>query len=244
MADVHRTAGLEDVSVAGERGKQKLLKLFRSHPVALDLQAVFRVAFVVHIIWRICKNQIHGLARQEALHISLCCGIAAEHAMVAEYPDIARESSWCLRQLRNRILVRQAFRNVLRLKQPLKLDALEANQVKVESLIVQRRQLDAQKLFVPSCAAGLATGASARLQVLPPYRACGPQELWHAPPGCHRRRQPKLDWSSQIRGSKPRCWPPVAGCAFGGCSPPESAVRSASALSGYQRSQQLPGLCS
>ena len=41
MADVHRGAMLNYAAIARERGEQELLKLFRRHAIAFDLQPVF-----------------------------------------------------------------------------------------------------------------------------------------------------------------------------------------------------------
>src|SRR5713101_1952562 len=47
MADVERRAQLGDVAVVGERRGQELLKLLCTHPVAVNLQPVLRIALVI-----------------------------------------------------------------------------------------------------------------------------------------------------------------------------------------------------
>ena len=78
MANVQRGAGFHDGSTRAESRLQELLELSIRHAVASDLQVLFGVARIVHVVGRIGKHKISGIASHQALDISLHRGVAAK----------------------------------------------------------------------------------------------------------------------------------------------------------------------
>ena len=78
-------------------------RLGSSSAVALDLQALFGVALVIDVIWRVGDDPIDGRSGQQSIYNEGSSGIAAEQSMVAEDPSVtdrARQS--CRRRLPRR----------------------------------------------------------------------------------------------------------------------------------------------
>jgi len=62
VANVKRTAWLDDGAVGGKRRLQKLPELGSVHPIPLDLETILRVALIVHVIRAVAKHKIDFLA--------------------------------------------------------------------------------------------------------------------------------------------------------------------------------------
>ena len=61
VAHVHRSARLRDGSAGAKRGFQELFELGLRHSITLNRQVIFRIAFVVYVVWRIDENKICGI---------------------------------------------------------------------------------------------------------------------------------------------------------------------------------------
>src|SRR5580704_4393477 len=64
VTNVQRCAGLDDAAIGSEHSIQELLELLRAHTVALDLQTVLRMSFVVDVVGRIGENQVGVFAAE------------------------------------------------------------------------------------------------------------------------------------------------------------------------------------
>ncbi len=95
------------------------------------------------------KRHVGELAAQHLLDISQHGGVAAQHAMLAADPEIARAADWIGRRLGRFIEVRRLV--VGAGQQPIDFGVVEAEQIEVECLLLQRRQLGRQHLVIPAC---------------------------------------------------------------------------------------------
>jgi hypothetical protein len=86
--------------------------------------------------------------------------------MVAQDPKVARPADWILRRLGNLVvgIVRSSLA-VSERQQPLELAGVETDQVEVEALVPEPRQLLRQQLLAPSCLQGELVGRRG-------YQAC------------------------------------------------------------------------
>jgi hypothetical protein len=71
-----------------KRRLQELLELSLSHPVALNLQVIFRIAFVVYVVRRIDENKIRGITSHQRGHVGAISRITDEQLVVPQNPEI------------------------------------------------------------------------------------------------------------------------------------------------------------
>jgi hypothetical protein len=86
-----------------------------------DLATGFGIAFVVHVVRRVCENQIRRVPSHEPFHIGAHRGITAED------PLVAGNCSRRLGKVRDLVFIRQTLGSILLFEQPLKLDVIEPN---------------------------------------------------------------------------------------------------------------------
>jgi hypothetical protein len=85
------------------------------------------------------------------LDVGQCRGVAAQQAMVAQDPEVARLADRVLWRLRNLVLSLIARRLAVgQRQQALQLRGVEANQVEVEALVAQPSQLFRQQRIIPA----------------------------------------------------------------------------------------------
>jgi hypothetical protein len=94
---------------------------------------------------------IRELPAEHPLDVGQERGVAAQQAMRAEDPEVARLADRILRRLRNLVLGLIARRlAVSQRQQPLQLRRIEADQVEVEALVAQPRQLFRPQRIFPA----------------------------------------------------------------------------------------------
>jgi hypothetical protein len=77
--------------------------------------------------------------------------VVAEHPVRSEQPEVAGPGDRILGWIGNRVFVGQPSRVVL-CEQPREFFVLEPDEADVEVFRLQRRELNTEKLFVPTCA--------------------------------------------------------------------------------------------
>jgi Stage II sporulation protein E (SpoIIE) len=87
-----------------------LLNVGVRHSIAADLQALFRVPFVVDVIRRVCEQKVRCCARHQPGHVVAIGRIANEQFVGPEDPKIADGR---LREFRHGVFIYQSFRHVL-----------------------------------------------------------------------------------------------------------------------------------
>ena len=201
---------------------------------------------VVDVVGRIAKRHVRELAAEHPLDVGQHRGVAAQQAVVAQDPEVARLADRLLRRLGDLVLGLIARRLAVgQRQQPLQLRGVEADQVEVEALVAQPRQLLRQQLVVsspPAARAGCrrsgrpasAPRSGARTGSPAPRRAraCAPRAAGRGRPGCRASRRPGSGWSSRTRPSTPRSGRPAPRCACAGCARTGAGGRSATARSG------------
>ena len=148
---------------------------------------------VVDVVGRIAERHVRELAAEHPLDVGQHRGVAAQQAVVAQDPEVARLADRLLRRLRDLVLGLIARRLAVgERQQPLQLGGVEADQVEVEALVPQPRQLLRQQRVVPAGLQGeLVVGDQVRpllrlAEVLEPdHRHLGEPEL-------ARREQPAV----------------------------------------------------
>src|SRR5580704_11307497 len=95
MTDVERGTHLNDVAIAHQSGLDEGPELGLGHPVALDRELVFRVAFVSDVVRWICENHVGFLAGHEALDVLDPRGVTAQHSVWPKNPEVSGATDWC-----------------------------------------------------------------------------------------------------------------------------------------------------
>ena len=219
-------------------------------------QLVLRRVGVVDVVGRIAKGHVRELAAEHPLDVGQHRGVAAQQAVVAQHPEVARLADRLLGRLRDLVLgiVRPGLAVGDR-QQPLELGGIEADQVEIEALVPEPGQLRGQQLLAP---AGLSAPAGCQRSDRPASaprsgartgspaprraRACGPPAAGRGRRGCRPARRPAPGWSSRTRPSTPRSGRPAPRCACAGCARTGAGGRSATARSG-RRARPVPVLC-
>lgn len=150
MANVQRGAWLHNRTARTKRSFQKLLELGIGHAVALNRELFFCIACVLDVVGRIGENQIRRIADHQPCNVALVCRVPDEQLVTPQDPKVPGNRDWRLRQIRNRIFIRETFRGILFRKQSRQLRILKADQIEVEVLRLQRRKLSAEKFLIPS----------------------------------------------------------------------------------------------
>ena len=114
-------------------------------------ELVLRRVGVVDIVGRIAKGHVRELAAEHALDVGQHRGVAAQQAVVAQHPEVARLADRLLGRLRDLVLgtVRLAFAVGDR-QEPLQLGRVEPDQVEVEAFVPKPRQLRGQQFLPPA----------------------------------------------------------------------------------------------
>jgi hypothetical protein len=116
----------------------------------LAAQLVLGRVRVVHIVGRVAERHVGELAAEHPLDVGQHRGVAAQQAMVAQDPEIARAADRLLRRFRDLVLRLRTHRLAIGDGQKsLQLRGIEADQVKVEALVPQPGQLFRQHRIVP-----------------------------------------------------------------------------------------------
>ena len=123
----------------------------------LAAQLVLRRVGVVDIVGRIAERHVRELPAEHPLDVGQHRGVAAQQAVVAQDPEVARLADRLLRRLRNLVLGLVARRLAVGdRQQPLQLRGIEADQVEVEALVPAARPAPPPAARRPSPPAGRA----------------------------------------------------------------------------------------
>ena len=158
----------------------------------LAAQLVLGRVGVVDVVGRIAERHVRELAAEHPLDVGQHRGVAAQQAVVAQDPEVARLADRVLRRLRDLVLGLIARRLAVgQRQQPLQLRGVEADQVEVEALVPSHASSCASSASSqPACRA---SWLSARIRPLlrlaevlePDHRHLGEPEL-------PRREQPAV----------------------------------------------------
>ncbi|HEY4085297.1 MAG TPA: hypothetical protein VGM43_05125 [Bryobacteraceae bacterium] len=138
------------MSIAGESRAQEFLELLRGHSAAFDLQLVLGVTLVVHVVRRICENEIRGLNFHQPFDIAWNRSVAGQEPVVTKHPKIADRGGWRLLQFRDNVLIGQSLSRILLREQLREFLIVEANEIHIVFGVTKRFDLKSQHFFVPS----------------------------------------------------------------------------------------------
>ena len=125
--------------------------------------ALLRARLDLDVVGRVGVHQVDGGAVQQAIHVLGLAAVAAEQAVVAEEPQVARLRDRLVGRLGHVVGVGQALVR-LRPEQPQQLVGGEAGQVQVEVHLLELGQLERQLVVVPARHRGrLVVGDAVRL---------------------------------------------------------------------------------
>jgi len=126
------------------------LKLVGRHLVAPYLQAVFGVALVIHVLGWIREDEVDRLTRDQPLDIDANGSVAAEHAMFADDPQIARCTNYRFLKFGNGVFIRMPFCGFLLSQQQSKFVIFETEDVQVVVRVPQGFDLQTEHFVIPA----------------------------------------------------------------------------------------------
>jgi hypothetical protein len=110
---------------------------------------------VIHPIRRISEAHVGQRSAEHALDVGEHGGVAAQQAVLAQEPEIARPRDWVRRRLGHLVLGLGRLRpGAFERQQPLELGGVEAEQIEVEPFVAQPAELLGQQRLVPAGGGG------------------------------------------------------------------------------------------
>ena len=208
-----------DAGVVQERLEAGAEIVVQDRPV-LAAQLVLRRVGVIDVVGRVAERHVRELPAEHPLDVGQHRGVAAQQAVVAQDPEVARLADRLLRRLRDLVLGLVARRLAVGdRQQPLQLRGIEADQVEVEALVPQPGQLlppAAPRSIPPAGRAGCPrsgtpasaprSGARTGSPAPRPARASSPPAAGRGRRGCRPARRPGPGWSSRTRPSSAAIW--------------------------------------
>ena len=105
---------------------------------------------MIDIVGRVAERHVGQLPAEHSLDVGQHRGVAAQQAMVAQNPQVARAADRLFGRLRDLVLGLSARRLAIgQRQQPLELRRVEADQVEIEVLVPEPGQLFRQQLLAP-----------------------------------------------------------------------------------------------
>ena len=169
-------------------------------------------AVVVDQIWWISCEQDRLLVVHDADDVIRLGAVAAQQAMIAQQPQIARPRHRVHRRLGNDVFAGEAIALVERRQQPIELLLVETGEVEIEAGGVQRVQFRRQELLIPGTREHqLVIGDAVRPHLLGAEMR-QPNDRDFGEPQVPRRQQPAMAGDHlAVLGHQQRHGPAVAG---------------------------------